>query len=133
MHKIKRTFPNKTDEEFVKEYFSATGNSIKGLNKTEASANVLSTEKERVYKEIMQNEYKYTAGWCLLDFPLNYDQAQEIEKYLTGFLVENDKEIPISETLKAQASILAQATPRETAPKTVFFSSNQQLPISFSS
>ncbi len=118
IHKIKRTFPSKTDEEFVKEYFSAIGTG-NPANKGAAGENTMSTEKERVYKEIMENKFKYTAGWCLLDFPLNYDQAQEIEKYLTGFLVENDKEVPISETLKSQARILAQATPRETARRTV--------------
>ena len=82
---------------------------------------------------MMENKFKYTAGWCLLDFPLNYDQAQEIEKYLTGFLVENDKEVPISETLKAQARILAQATPRKTTRRTVRTPPHQKPPPPLSS
>lgn len=120
LHKIKRTFPCLTNEEFIEEYFKnetykpEDSKEEKEENKEDSS---VKTKKEREYVEIMKSPFKFTKGWLLLDYPLNYQQAQDLEKGLTNFLTYDDRTIPEGEILKKNANTLAKSTPKIIAKK----------------
>ena len=77
LHKIKRTFPCLTNEQFIEEYYenetyNPADHEKKDEPNNEEEDNSVKTKKEREYVEIMKSPFKFTKGWLLIDYPLNY-------------------------------------------------------------